>query len=140
MLWEILSCKSALTRQSSRIKRGSEMKMHSVIVLLVGLAGCGGRVALPVQTVQAIDPQLTCDHMSAEFDNNARRGRELAGEKGDSTRDNLGFITMPLFLDIDDTQKKELAALIARNARLQELAAAKSCPVLVASVSLGKKK
>ncbi len=103
------------------------------------LCGCGGRVALPVPLVRDIDPQLTCDHLQAEYDNNARRSLELSGESAAKVGDNLGLLLVsPLFLDLSDTQKVELKALVDRNERLKTLAAGKGCPALKATVEMAK--
>jgi hypothetical protein len=101
----------------------------TIILLTSTLVACGGRVARPVETVTSIDAMLTCDHLQAEFENNLKRFSELTNERKTQMRDNVGLIAAaPLFLDLKGTEKKESAALTARNIRLRELALAKSCP------------
>ena len=108
-------------------------------IAAVTLYGCGGRVAMPVALVRDVDPQLSCDHLQAEYDNNARRSLELSGESSAKVGDNLGLLLVsPLFLDLSDTQKVELKALVARNDRLKSLASAKGCPTLTASINMPK--
>jgi len=108
-------------------------------ILAVTLCGCGGRAAMPVSLVRDVDPQLGCEHLQAEYDNNARRSIELSGESAAKVGDNLGLLLVsPLFLDLSDTQKVELKALIARNERLETLAAGKGCPPLKATVAMAK--
>ena len=114
-------------------------KLGLAAIAAVTLCGCGGRAAMPVSVVRDIDPQLTCDHLQAEYDNNARRGVELSGESAEKVGDNLGLLLVsPLFLDLSDTQKVELKALVDRNERLKTLAAAKGCPALKATVDMPK--
>jgi hypothetical protein len=101
-------------------------------MLVVCVAGCGGRVSMPVKLVQPLDDVLTCDHLQAEYENNLKRMHELAGERADQMRDNIGwtasFLTAgPIFLDLKDTEKKEGKALAERNVRLHDLAVAKTC-------------
>lgn len=89
---------------------------------------CGGRTAHPVALERSYDEKLSCSHLSGERENNFKRLSELTGENRDKLRDNLGLlISNPLFLDFSDTQKKEAAAILARNMRLADLMAAKSC-------------
>lgn len=105
------------------------MKRLTVVMGLLLLTGCGGRVAQPVQLVRDIDSSLTCDHLKAEYDNNLKRRVELTGESADKVGNNIGMLLVsPLFLDLSDTQKVEVKALLARNERLQQLATTKSCP------------
>jgi len=107
------------------------MRRLIVVVGVLALAGCGGRVAQPVQLTRAIDSSLTCDHLKAEYDNNLKRRIELTGESADKVGNNIGILLIsPLFLDLSDTQKIEVKALLARNGRLEELAQGKQCPAL----------
>lgn len=108
------------------------MKRQLLVVIgFLLLTGCGGRVAQPVQLTRDIDPSLTCDHLKAEYDNNLKRRVELTGESADKVGNNIGILLVsPLFLDLSDTQKVEVKALLARNERLQQLAAKRQCPAL----------
>lgn len=107
------------------------MKRLTVALGCLMLAGCGGRVAQPIQLTRDIDPSLTCDHLKAEYDNNLKRRVELTGESADKVGNNIGILLIsPLFLDLSDTQKVEVKALLARNGHLEELAKGKQCPAL----------
>jgi len=107
------------------------MKRLTVALGCLMLAGCGGRVAQPIQLTRDIDPSLTCDHLKAEYDNNLKRRVELTGESADKVGNNIGILLVsPLFLDMSDTQKVEVKALLARNGHLEELARGKQCPAL----------
>ncbi len=90
---------------------------------------------MPVQLVRDVDPGLDCDHLQAEYDNNMHRRVELTGESADKVGNNIGLLLVsPLFLDLSDTQKIEVKALLDRNERLKNLAAARNCPALTSSV------
>jgi hypothetical protein len=107
---------------------------------LAGLvAGCGGRVSRPVALTTTLDQQLSCAHLKAEYENNMFRIDELVGERHAQMRDNVGFAALllsgPLFLDLKDTEKKEIAALMDRNTRLGQLGTNKSCPSLAAKAA-----
>ena len=116
-------------------------KLSLTAIAAMMLCGCGGRVAMPVPLTRDVDPQLSCDHLQAEYDNNVRRSLELAGESSAKVGDNLGLLLVsPLFLDLSDTQKVELKALVDRNERLKSLAAARGCPALKATVDESKLK
>lgn len=92
------------------------------------LASCGGRVANPVALERSFDDALTCTHLAGEHENNFKRLSELTGESKDKVRDNFGLlISSPLFLDFSNTQKEEVAAILARNERLSELMKVKGC-------------
>lgn len=92
------------------------------------LAGCGGRVAQPVLLDQPYDAQLTCAHLKGELSNNDKRLIELKAERDGKPIENLGLLfASPLFLDFSPSQKREVAALIARNGRLRSLMAEKGC-------------
>ncbi|MEM8934917.1 MAG: hypothetical protein AAGC77_00745 [Pseudomonadota bacterium] len=77
----------------------------------------------------SFDDQLSCDHLSGEYDNNLRRLEELTGEKSERLANNLGLLlTSPLFLDFSDTIRNEVEAIAARNDRLLMLMSEKDCP------------
>ena len=110
------------------------MKRLIVAIGCLLLAGCGGRVAQPLQVTRDIDPSLTCDHLRAEYDNNLRRRVELTGESADKVGNNIGILLVsPLFLDLSDSQKIEAKSIIERNLHLEDLARQKNCPVLAAT-------
>lgn len=104
--------------------------MRSIILLAcaVSLTACGGRVAHPVSSNLSIDDKLSCDHLWAEYENNLKRVAELAGERGESNRDNAGMLLVsPLLIDLGNTERKEIDAIKVRNSRLGELAAGRQC-------------
>ncbi len=105
--------------------------MRSIFVVLCAwLAGCGGRVAAPVALSNSFDVQLSCAHIEAEYAANRKRTSDLIGERGQSAQNNVGLLIIsPLFLDFSSTIQKELRAIQARDKRLAELGAAKSCPI-----------
>lgn len=101
---------------------------YLAIASLVILAACGGRVARLVEPRSALDAQLSCDHMEAEFSTHFNRLRELSDERKRGTRDNVGILLMsPLFLNLSDTERKEAASLQERNKILLDLAEARQC-------------
>ena len=111
-------------------KNGSRTHCFILAVFLAGLSTCGGRVSTPITAVQEIDSLLTCQHLRAEISNHEKRAKELLGEKKDQGANNLGFlITSPLFLDFNDTEKKEIKALADRDAHVAELQKQKNCPI-----------
>ncbi len=103
------------------------MKNMSMLVLLM-LASCGGRVGNIVSETRNIDSILTCGHMAAEFENNLDTVKDIAKEKTAQEVNNLGLlIAMPLFLDLKNTERKEILALQKRNERLSMLLQEKNC-------------
>lgn len=91
-------------------------------------AACGGRVAQPVLIEQSYDSKLSCTHLSGELSNNDKRLVELKAERDGKPARNLGFlVASPLFLDLSESQKKEVEALIARNERIRTLMSDKNC-------------
>ena len=104
--------------------------MRTLIMMLplLVLAACGGRAAHPVETVQPIDSQLSCAHITAERENNRKRVVELVGEQGETVRDNIGMLVMmPVFLALDGAEQREIEAIGARDKRLDELAQTAGC-------------
>lgn len=106
------------------------MRKAGWVLSMLVLAGCGGRAAQPVETIQSVDPLMTCTHIAGEFQNNQKRVAELLGERSERNRDNLGMVLLsPLMLDLSQSERKEAEAITARNRRLLELATDKSCPI-----------
>lgn len=100
----------------------------TVLAVAMTLSACGGRVARPVAVVNPFDDSLSCTHIRGEFDNNLKRLTELTGESEAKVADNIGFLLVsPFFLDLSQTQKDEVRAIDARNARLRELAEVRLC-------------
>lgn len=101
----------------------------SVFVLVLG--GCGGRVARPVEVVRPFDDSLTCVHIVQELQSNSDRIADLRGEVKAQNDNNVGLlIVSPLFLNVNDSEDKEIEALVARNQRLVVLAEEDSCLVV----------
>lgn len=102
------------------------------VVLIAALSACGGRVAKPVQQNRASDALLTCQHISAEREVNETRILDLVGETDFANNNNaakvLGGVATLMFLDLSDSEQREIVALQARNKRLLELGTAKNCP------------
>ena len=97
-------------------------------ITLLFVAACGGRVAQPVLIEQGYDAKLSCAHLSGELSNNEKRLIELKAERDGKPSENLGLLLVsPLFLDMSDSQKNEVKALIARNDRLKSLMTEKEC-------------
>lgn len=105
-------------------------KQHLYLILtILSLTGCGGRVARPVAVAHPLDEQLSCAHLAGEYDNNNKRLTELTGEKQERTEANVGFLLVsPLLLDLSDTLREEATAIAARNVRLTELMEVQDCP------------
>ena len=104
------------------------MNRCGAFLAMLVLCSCGGRVANPTPLERSFDAELSCAHLSGEYENNIKRLSELTGESKDKIRDNMGMLlASPLFLDFSQTQKKETQALLARNERLQALMADKTC-------------
>ena len=82
----------------------------------------------PIAQSLTFDEKLTCSHHNGEYENNTKRLVELLGERKDRVRDNFGMlISTPLFLDLSDTNKKEVAAINARNTQIISLMTTKKC-------------
>ena len=102
--------------------------LTAATMLLAG--ACGGRVAQPVLVEQSYDAKLSCTHLAGELSNNEKRLVELKAERDGKPAENFGLLlTSPLFIDMSDSQKNEVKALIARNDRLKALMAEKSCEI-----------
>ncbi|MBY0336641.1 MAG: hypothetical protein K2X11_08510 [Acetobacteraceae bacterium] len=102
------------------------------MVLLGSLVACGGREARPVPEASAWDHQLSCAHLLGELGVNQSRLAELGRETNRRGLDNVGMVLAApaglLFLDTGQAQGAEIEALNRRNARLQALLVARSCP------------
>ena len=92
------------------------------------LSGCGGRASHPIETTNAYDARLSCDHLYAERQVNDARIVDLAGEKRGDAGNNVakaigqGPVGI-LFLDLSDSEKKEIEAFQARNTVLDQMIA-----------------
>tara|TARA_R110000824_G_scaffold93892_1_gene226981 strand:+ start:416 stop:766 length:351 start_codon:yes stop_codon:yes gene_type:complete len=100
----------------------------AVVMAASLLAGCGGRVARPVEAHTPLDEKLTCAHISAEIKVNNSRTMDLSAEKGMQAGNNAGLILVaPLFINLNDTEGQEIQALQARNQVLVDLGKRKNC-------------
>ena len=111
------------------------MKFYIIHVLVVSmtvlLASCGGRVSNLVSEETASDIYFTCSHISGEYEMNLAKIQDLRKEKRTESTNNVGMLLMaPLFLDLKNTEQKEIAALYKRNERLTLLAEGKGCTLI----------
>ena len=115
-------------------ERGKQVRVIITGLALAGLVGCGGRTANLIEVSNAYDADLSCTHLSGEYDNNNKRLVELVGERSDKVANNIGTVLFisPLFIDLSQAQKREATALAERNERLSSLGAAKSCAFAMA--------
>ena len=98
------------------------------LVTVLLLAACGGRVGHPVEAATPLDDRLGCDHLSAERRVNDARIADLKGEKNNAGVNNAAFlIWQPLFLDVSNSENKEIAAFQERN-RVLDRFIAERCP------------
>ena len=97
-------------------------------IVVFGLVGCGGRVAQPLTATTYLDEQLSCAHIRGELERNILRLAELGEETSQKHANNLGLLIVnPLFIDLSDSLSEEAQSITVRNARLVELANARSC-------------
>jgi hypothetical protein len=100
------------------------------------LAGCGGRPANPVQTVQATDASVPCAVLRVEYDSNEARARSLVSDKQTAENQNVALAAVGLLLawpallamDLKPTEKVELRALRDRNQHILNLMKVRNCP------------
>ncbi len=92
-------------------------------------AGCAGRDAAPVATVQPHDQTSDCAMISAEIEANNAKVRELADEKGVKVAQNVaagvaGLVVWPVLfaMDFKGAADQDMAALQARQQFLTNLA------------------
>jgi len=114
------------------ISRGYRRSISvAFLAFVLTLGGCGGRVARPVEVVRPYDDSLTCIHLVQELKSNSDRIADLRGEMKAQNDNNAGLLVVsPLFLNVNDSEGKEIEALVARNQRLVVLAQKGSCPVV----------
>lgn len=103
-----------------------------ILTLFIFIQACGGRQVKSVAEVSSLDNQLTCSHISGEYQVNNQRVTELIGEKGQKGGANIGMVlllgpaSLP-FIDVSGSEKKEIEAITLRNKTLERLASVKSC-------------
>lgn len=116
------------------------MRQHAIATIAAlaaaaFLAGCGGRDAHPVATVQPTDSMLSCELMYAEIAANNERARSLAREKSDAEGENVAlgvagavlFWPALFFMDLSNAEQVEMDALRARNQYLGTRMVAEDC-------------
>lgn len=84
-----------------------------------------------------MDDRLSCEHLQGEYFSNESRLCDFTKERRERDRNNAGMILMAplaastlLFVDLSDTEQREVDALMRRNSRLQQLGARGGCPSL----------
>ena len=100
------------------------------VLLLAGLAlyGCGGREARPVAKTTSFDEKLSCGHLESQVDANEVRMADLGVEAKMQSDQNFGkLFVSPFFLNLNDAEQQEIAALKERNDVLEDLAEEKDC-------------
>jgi hypothetical protein len=96
----------------------------SIIVVMLALAACGGRVSNPVAATTAYDGKLSCDHLRAERRVNEARIADLEKEKSNAEGNSVGMLLVsPLFVDFSHSEGKEIDAFRERNKVLDGLIA-----------------
>lgn len=104
------------------------VRLIILVVLALGVAGCGGRVAQPLTATTYLDDQLSCAHIRGELERNILRLAELGEETSQKHANNLGLLIVnPLFLDLSDSLSEEAQSITVRNGRLVELADSRGC-------------
>lgn len=103
-----------------------------VVVMLLAVAGCGGRTAQPVTVASRYDNNLSCADLEAEIEQNNARLQALANEKGVALTKNVaigaaGLLFFPAWfaLDLNDAAGQEISQLQARQTYLAEMAGRK---------------
>ena len=94
----------------------------------LALASCGGRSVHEVAPTSPFDDQLSCDELRGERQVNALHIADLDHERHDDQVHNLGMLLVaPEFVDLSDSEVREIKAYQARNQTLDHLIAAR-CP------------
>lgn len=102
------------------------------VILILALAGCGGRTPQPITVASRYDNNLSCADLEAEIDQNTARLQALANEKGVTLTKNVavgaaGLLFFPVWfaLDLNDAAGQEISQLQARQTYLAEMAGRK---------------
>lgn len=108
------------------------MRVLGIVVLGAALAGCAGRDAVQIPTVQVQDATSDCSMITAEIQANNRRAEALAEERGLKVAQNVvagvvGIVVWPVLfaMDAKGAAGTEIDALKARQEYLANLAAAR---------------
>lgn len=107
----------------------------NALAIVVLLAGCAGRTAVPIETTHAGDQQLSCGQLQAETLRNEQQAQALYEQhkKAGDANIAIGAVGAVLFwpalfaLDTGTAEKDEARALEARNAHLRSLSQQQSC-------------
>ena len=110
------------------------MRTNFICILVsVLVAGCAGREASPIKTVQSRDSSMTCAKIQAEIQGNGAEVRSLSREKDDSVNMNVAigvaatvFFWPALFaMDTSDAEDIEIKAFQQRIDHLKTMHAQK---------------
>jgi hypothetical protein len=114
-----------------------KLKAFGCAISILGLlAGCAGRTANPVDTVQPlVDRQHDCETLALEVSSNKKKMFRLEDERQKANAANAGigvvaviiFVPLLFAMDLKKTEKTEIAALISRNDYLRILAVKRKC-------------
>lgn len=106
------------------------LSMTLSLGLAMATASCGGRVARTVPETTSFDDLLTCTHIVAQIETADARIADLTQEARDQSEQNVGkFLFMgAIWMNLNDSEKKEITALQKRRAELERLKAEKGCP------------
>jgi hypothetical protein len=106
------------------------MRFLAIVAVAALCAGCAGRDAAPVATVQPQDQYSDCPMITAEIEANNAKVKQLADERGIKVAQNVaagvaGLVVWPLLfaMDFKGAADSDLAALQARQQYLTNLAA-----------------
>lgn len=106
------------------------------------LAGCAGRDAQQIPTVQVQDTASDCAMITAEIQANNKRAEDLASERGLKVAQNVaagvvGIVVWPVWfaMDAKGAAGTEIDALKSRQEYLASLAAIRCAPAPVAQVT-----
>ena len=111
------------------------MRKTIAIGIILALAACAGRVPDPVEVVQPTDPELTCEELNDKIVQNDGLIGALAKDQQSKDAQNVAAFVIGIFTfgigfiaaDLQETAKKETAALVGRNEHLTELATERGC-------------
>jgi len=105
------------------------MRLGGVLLAAAALAGCAGRDAAPVATVQPQDAYSDCSMINAEIQANNQRAQALASEQNAKVVQNVaagvvGIVVWPVWfaMDAKGAAGTDAAALQARQEYLVNLA------------------
>ena len=107
------------------------LKGITLLLLLYSLNACGGRVARPVVVENSYDEKLSCLHLEGEYKSNLERMLDLQNERTTQSQQNAPKLLLGaaglMFMNFNDSEKKEIQALSDRNMKISDLKNAKNC-------------